>query len=450
MKTQLKEISPTRKQIDIEIEADAVRAVYDRVSDNYAKAASVPGFRPGHAPRAVVRTRFKDQIRTEVLRELLPNAVQEAISEHHVEALGEPELNLENSEGLSQLGQQPLSFNVNVDVLPDINLSNYKGLTAVRRTRPVREEDIDSVIAQLRESSASLEPVEDRGADLGDTVTANFHGKFVNEPEAEPINVEEVDVVVGGEGVVQTITDNLIGVKPDDQKTFSVDYPQDFSAKGLAGKLVDYTVTVTAVRVKVLPEIDDEWAQSLGDEVETVAQMREKIREDLEARTKNEAEGKVRTDLLRQLVDAHQFELPERLIAHQTEHRFESVVRDMIGHGIDPRNPELDWEKARESLKEQASYELRSSLLLEEIADAEKIEVSEEEINQEIQAIADASRQTPQQVRDVLTKQGGERSIAPRLRNRKALDLLVANANVTDEEWKEEQQEPEVSSQNSE
>ena len=449
MKTELKEISPTRKQIDIEIEADAVRAVYDRISDNYAKTATVPGFRPGHAPRAVIRTRFKDQIRTEVLRELLPHAVQEAIAEHNVAALGEPELNLENTEGLNQLGQKPISFNVNVDVLPEINLGDYKGLAASRRKRPVNDEDIDRVIEHLRESSAALQPVEDRGAQSGDTITANFHGKFVNDPEAEPISVEDVDVVLGGAGVVQAITDNLSGARADEEKTFSVDYPEDFSAKGLAGKLVEYTVKVNAVRVKELPEVDDEWAQSLGDDIESVVQLRQKIREDLEAQATNEAEGKVRTELLRKLVEGHRFELPERLVAHQTEHRFESVVRDMIGQGIDPRNPELDWEKARDSLKEQASYELRSSLLLEEIADAEKIEVSDQEIEDEINALADASRQTPQQVRDVLTKQGGERSIAPRLRNRKALDFLVANANVTDDEWKEEKQESEVSSQNS-
>src|SRR4029079_4283897 len=143
MKTELKEISPTRKQIDIEIYADAVRAVYDRISDNYARMATVPGFRPGHAPRAVVRTRFKDQIRTEVLRELLPDAVQQAISEHKLEALGEPELNLENNEGLDQLGEKPISFNVNVDVLPEIKLTDYKGLEATRRTRPVKDEDVD-------------------------------------------------------------------------------------------------------------------------------------------------------------------------------------------------------------------------------------------------------------------------------------------------------------------
>src|SRR5881394_715953 len=167
MKTELKEISATRKQIDDVIHADAVRAVF--------------------------RSRFKDQIRTEVLRELLPNAVQSAITEHNIEALGEPELNLENSEGLDQLGQQPISFNVNVDVLPEIKLSNYKGLAAPRQTRAVKDEDVEAVIQQLRENSASLQPVEDRGAQVGDTVTANFLGKFVKEPEAEPINVTDVD-----------------------------------------------------------------------------------------------------------------------------------------------------------------------------------------------------------------------------------------------------------------
>src|SRR5437762_12108391 len=128
MKTALKEISPTRKQIDIEIEPDAVRAVYDRISDDYARGATVPGFRPGHAPRAVVRTRFKDQIRSEVLREIIPDSVQEAIEEHKLEPLGEPELNLENVEGLDQPGQKPLSLHVNVDILADIKLEKHKNV----------------------------------------------------------------------------------------------------------------------------------------------------------------------------------------------------------------------------------------------------------------------------------------------------------------------------------
>ena len=447
MKTELKHLSPTRKQIDVEIQPEVVRAAYDRISDRYAQAANVPGFRPGHAPRTVVRTRFKDQIRTELLRELLPDAVQKAVEQHQLEPLGEPQLNLENTEGLDQLGQKPISFNVEVEVLPEIQLGEYKNLQAARRTRPVKDEDVERVIESLRENSATLEPVEDRGAQIGDTITANFHGTFPNQPAAEPINVEDVDVALGGEGVVQEITENLIGARPDDEKAFSVNYPENFSAKGLAGKQVDYRIKVSAVRTKEVPELDDDWAQSLGDEIDSLGSLREKVRADLEAQAKNEAEGRLRTDLLRQLVEAHQFELPERLVADQTEHRYESVVRDMIGHGIDPRNPQLNWDKARDSLKEQASFDLRSSLLLERLAEEEKIEASAEEINDEINAIADASRQSPEQVRAVLTKQGGETSIASRLRNRKALDALVANARVTDEDWKEETEESETSSQ---
>ena len=449
MKTELIEISPTRKQIDVVIEPEAVRAIYDRISDQYAKGANVPGFRPGHAPRGVVRTRFKDQIRTELMRELLPDAVQKAVEEHKLAPLGEPELNLENTEGLSEIGEKPISFSVNVEVLPDINLGDYKGLEVARRTRPVNDEDLDRVIESLRENSATLEPVEDRGAQPGDTVTANFHGKFLSEPEAEPINVEEVDVVLGGQGVVSEITDNLTGAKPDDEKVFTVDYPADFTSKGLAGKQVEYTIKVNAVRIKELPQLDDDWAQSLG-EIESLGDLRAKVRSDLEAQTKNEADNKVRADLVRQIVETHELELPERLVDHQTEVRLESVVRDMIGQGIDPRSKELDWDKARASLKEQASYDLRGSLLLERIAEEEKIEVSEQEIDDEINAIADASRQSPEQVRGILTKQGGERSIAGRLRNRKALEFLVAHAKVTDQEWEEEKQESEVSSQNPE
>lgn len=439
MKSQVKEISPTRKQIDIEIEATAVKRAYDQISDRYAKLANVPGFRPGHAPRGVVRTRFKDQIRSEVLRELIPDAVQNAIADSNLEPLGEPELNLETAEGLDPLGEKPISFNVNFEVLPEIKLGQYKGIEVARRTRPVTDEAVERVIEQWREHSASLEPVEDRGAQAGDTVTANFHGKYLDDAAAEPINVEDVDVVLGGAGVVQAITDQLTGAKPDDEKTFTVDYPPDFSSKGLAGKRIEYTVKVSAVRIKEVPELDDEWAQSLGDEIESLDDLRTKVRADLEAQAKNEAEGKMRADLVRQLVEAHAFELPDRLVQHQTEHRLESVVRDMIGQGIDPRHPELDWEKARESLQEQAGYDLRSSLLLERIADEEKIDVTQQDVDDEIKTIAEASKQSIEQVRGILTKQGGERSIAGRLRNRRALEFLVANANVIDEEWKDEE-----------
>jgi len=450
MKTEVVDVSPTRKEIKIEIEPEAVRAAYDSISDRYAKMVNVPGFRRGHAPRSVVRTRFKSEIRSDVLRELVPNAISDAIDQHALQTIGEPDVHLDNAEAIDKLGDTPISVKVNVEVLPKIELGQYKGLEVSRRTRPVTDQDVERVIEGLRENSASMQPVEDRAAQLGDTVSVNFNGKFIDEPEAEDINVEDVEVTLGGEGVQQEFSDNLVGVKPEDEKTFTVSYPADFNSKGLAGKRVEYHAKVTAVRIKELPELDDEWARSLDEEFENLAALRAKIRSDLESRAQNEAEHRLRAELVKKLAAQHEFEVPQTLIEHQTSHRLESVLRDMIGRGIDPRSQELNWESARDELKSQAEDDLRGSMLLESIADAENLTVSNEEIEAEIEAIAIASRQPKEQVRSALTKDGGERSIAGRLRNRKALDLLMANAKVTDEEWKEEEEKSMAEGQQSE
>ncbi len=448
MKTELIDISPTRKEIKIELEKEIVREKFDDISDRYAKQASVPGFRPGHAPRSVVRARYKSEIRGEVLRELVPEAVNEAIEKHELAAIGEPDVHLENTEALERIGEEPIAFHVGVEVLPKIDLGEYKGIEAARRVRPVGDEDVERMMEGLREHSAALQPVEDRNAEMGDTVTVSFQGKFLDEPEAEDINVADVDVTLGGPGVQQEFTDNLMGVKADNEKTFTVDYPQDFSSKGLAGKKVEYNAKVSAVRVKELPEVDDEWARSLGEEFDSVATLRTKIREDLAGRAGAEAEHRLRSEVMRKLLESHQFEVPQTLVEHQTNYRLESVVRDMIGRGIDPRNQELNWEGAREELKGQAEEDVRGSMLLERIAEEEQINVTNEEIEAEIDALASASRQSKEQVRATLTKEGGERSIANRLRNRKALDLLIENARVSDAEWSENKES--VDSQNSE
>jgi trigger factor len=437
MKTELIDLSPTRKEIKIEIDPAQIKSALDRVSAQYSKAATVPGFRPGHAPTSVVRARYKTEIRTEVLRELLPEAVNDAINEHSLAALGEPNVELDNTSALERLGEEPLTLKVGVEVLPEVKLETYKGLEVTRRKRPITDEDVNKMIDNLRDASASLQPVEDRASQLGDTVTVNAVGKFVDEPEAEDIKVDDVEVVLGGPGVQQEFTENLTGVNADDSRTFLVDYPADFTSPGLAGKKVEYTTEVTSVRQKELPELDEEWVNSLGGEFDSVETFKTKVREDLEARATFESDHRLRDDLIRKLLDAHPFEVPQSLVEQQTQTRLEGVVRQMMSRGIDPRTQELNWESAREELKGQAEEDVRSSMLLDKIAETENIDITDEEIDAEIESIASGSRQTKEQVRAALTKNGGERSIAHRLRNRKALDLLVENANITDAEWTE-------------
>src|SRR5678816_635037 len=151
MKTELVDVSPTRKEIKIELEPEIVRQTFDSISDRYAKQASVPGFRRGHAPRAVVRTRFKSEIRGEVLRELIPDAVNNAIEKHELAAIGEPDVHLDNSESLEKIGDGPISFHVGVEVLPKVELGTYKGIEATRRVRPITDDDVTRMMDQLRD-----------------------------------------------------------------------------------------------------------------------------------------------------------------------------------------------------------------------------------------------------------------------------------------------------------
>lgn len=439
MKTELVDHSPTRKELKIEIEPAEVRAEYERVSERYASTANVPGFRKGRAPVSVVRSRYKNEIRGEVVQNLVPRALYEAINERQLNVIGEPDIHLENSEGLDKIGESPLAVHAHVEVMPEVALGEYKGLEVARRVRPVTDETVERMIEELREQSASLVPVEDRGAEEGDTVTVNFVGKYIEPPEQEEIKVEDVDVVLGGENVLAEFTEQLAGTHPDDVKTFRVKYPEDFSAKGLAGKEIEYTATVTAVRRKELPELDDEWAKSFGEEIDTLETLRARLREQLTERARAESDHRLRDELMDKLTGAHEFELPESLVEYQTRKLLEATVRDMFTRGIDPREQEFNWEGVHGVLRAQAEQDLRGSLLLEQIADAEGIEPTDEEINQEIESVAAATRQTPEQVRAVLTKQGGERSIADRLRHRKALALLVEHAKVTDEEWREDE-----------
>ena len=377
MKTELVDLSPTRKEIKIEIEPAQIRTAYDRISDRYLKGASVPGFRRGHAPKSVVRTRFKSEIRSEVLRELLPEAVHSAIHEHSLTPIGEPDVQLDNTEALEHIGDDPITVKVGLEVFPEIKLEKYKGLEAVRRTRPVTDDDVQKMLDGLREASASLQPVEDRAAEVGDTVTINIQGKFVDEPEAEDIKADDIEVVLGGEGIQQEFTDNLAGTKADDTRTFEVNYPEDFTSKGLAGKKVQYEAQVTAVRRKELPEVDDDWAKSLGNEFDSLETLRAKIREDLQARSASESEQRLRSELMTKLLEAHKFEVPQTLVDQQASYRLQSVVRDMIGRGIDPRDRDVNWDGAREELKVQAEEDVRASMLLDQIAEDEKIEVSD-------------------------------------------------------------------------
>ena len=442
MNTEIKEVSATQRELRIEIEPEAVRDVYNKVSKKYAGAVQVPGFRKGFAPVDIVRLRYKDEIQNEVLREILPDKVQQAIEESGLNPLGEPHLHLEDQDNLKLNGSQSLVVNVHLEVMPEIPAPDYTTLEAVRRVRPIIDEEIERVINERRQQGASLVPVEDRPAQEGDTLIVDLEGTFADQPDEEPIKADDLEITLGDGRIEKSFTENLTGIREDEEKEFTVEYPADFTSPALAGKTVHYKAKVKSVGKVELPEADDDWAASLEENFTSMADLRGKLRDDLEVMAKAEADNKVRDELVTKLIEKHEFEVPNALVDIQARNLLNNFAQDLQRQGIDTKNLDENFVRmAYEQMKNQAERDVRGAMLLEKIAELENVEVSGDEIAAELENIARYYGVTAEEVRASLSQQqGGESSIADRLRSRKAVEALVSKATVSEGEWIDESQ----------
>lgn len=441
MKTEVKEISPTQKELHLEVPAGVIKEVYTKVTQKIARQVNVPGFRKGLAPVDVVKMRYKEDIKNEVFRELLPKVVSEAFETNELNPLGEPQMHIEDVENVKVNGSQTISLHVHFEVMPEIESPQYKGLEATRRVRPVTEEEMERIINERRQQGASLIPVEDRKSQEGDTLIVDLEGAFVDKPEEEPIKADDLELTLGEANIEKAFTENLIGLEEDDEKEFTVEYPADFGSQFLAGQKVNYKAKVKSVGKIELPEADDEWAQGLEEEFESMKDLRKKLREDLELIAKNEADNKVKDEVVTKLIDNHPIEVPQILINIQARTLLENFAQDLANQGMDLNQMDKEFVKVLyEQMRGQAERDVRGAILLEKVAELENVEVTSEEIAEEIEKLAAYYRTTPEQIRTSLSQQGGENSIADRLRSRKSVEKLVEKAKVTDGEWVDESQ----------
>ena len=437
MNTELIEKSPTQREIKIEIEPDAIREVYNKVSSKYAKQANVPGFRKGFAPLDVVRLRFKDEINSETLQQLLPAKITEAIQSHNLSPLNEPHVHLEDQQNLKVNGSQPISISVHFDVMPEIPEPDYKGVEVTRRIRPVEDAQIEDIIAERRQQSAALIPVEGRKSEEGDTVLVDLEGIFEGEPETEPIKADDLEIPLGDETIEKAFTEHLVGVEEDEEKEFTIAYPEDFSSPGLAGKTVNYKAKIKSVGKVELAELNDEWAQSLDEGFETMDDLRKKLREDMESYAEADANARLRVDAIATLIEKNEFEVPNALIDVQARNLLNNFGQDLAQKGVDLSKVENDFvQMVYEQMKTQAARDVRGAMLLEKIADLENIEVSADEVSEEIQKMADYYSVSVDEIQKSFQQnQNAETEISNNLRTRKAIEALIEAAKVTDGEW---------------
>jgi len=269
-----------------------------------------------------------------------------------------------------------------------------------------------------------LVPIEGRPSQEGDYVTADLVGKFLS-TEEQDLKANDVEVVIGASNVQKEFSDNLTGVNIGEEKTFKVNYPEDFSSKGLAGKELEYTATVSAIRAKELPELDDEFAKGLGVEIDSIADLRKRISDDLALSAERHASSEMRDELLDKLVNLNPFEVPSVLVQQQMKTRLESLVREMIYRRMQQPDMELNLDMIRDQAKEVATSDVRGALILEKIAQDEHITVSDDEVDDEIHHLAEHNGQTFEATKSRLTKEEALDNIKDNLKNRKALDVVL-------------------------
>ena len=371
---------------------------------------------------------------------MLFRSVTAAIQEHELHPLAEPHLHLEDRETLKVNGSQSIKLHIHVEVMPEIPTPKYKGIEVTRRVKPIADGEVEDLIAERLQKEAALIPVEGRKSKLGDTVIADLEGVFADEADAEPIKADDLEVELGGEHIEVSFTENLVGVKPDEEKDFTVVYPETFSSEALAGKTVNYKAKIKSVGRAEVPELNDAWAKSLDEGYKSLADLRKTLKADLVKYAETDADARLRNNAIAKLIEDNAFEIPTALIENQARNLLNNFAEDLQQRGVDLSKVESQFvEMAYNNMRTQAERDVRGALLLDKVAELEKVDVSETEINEEIQKLADYYRASAEEIRESLEKQGGGvENIRNNLKTRKSIEAVIAKAKVTDGEWIDE------------
>ncbi len=411
-----------RRELELEIPAEEVSKASEKVAKEFAKMARVPGFRPGKAPISLIKRRFAEDIKSEVLQNLVPETVEKAVAEQKLTPVSQPQVDkLEFKEG------EPVKFRASFDVLPEFTLANYKSLEIEMPEMNLTDEDVNKALAEMQQRAAAFTPVEDRVVENDDFVQVKLHG--TPEGGGDPLDAESVLCHVGAEETMEPFNENLRGANVGDHKDFDVNYPADYPDPKLAGKLFHYSVDVLGIKTKKLPELNDEFAKDVSDAT-SLDELKTKIKESLEHERDHRQKDLQREKVIGELVKLHDFPVPETLVEHQMDVRLERVVRSLAQQGVDPRAVNVDWVTLRKRQEDRAKDDVKAELVIDRIASEEKIDVTDEEVDHELEHMAGHSGESAEVLRARLTKQGALDRMKAKLRSDKTIDWLAQNASV--------------------
>jgi trigger factor len=424
MKIQVEKLSPVEKKVTVEIEPAEVAKEIDRAYASLGRRVKLRGFRPGKAPRNVLERNFKEQVEADVVERLVQRSFEEATREQKLEAVAAPKVQVGDA-GIA--ADRPFSYTARVEVKPAIEPKDYRGLTVARKVVEVTDATVEAELERLHQSFGEMQEVEGRDvAEAGDWATIDYDATVDGKPfdggssKGALVQVKDGNFFAGEMAVLQ-------GRKVGESFETEQSFPADFRDAAMAGKTARFTITLASLRTQKMPALDDAFAKEVGIEgVETLEALRARMRSDIERREKRRVEAEERDALVKAALDRNDFEVPAALVERTIDAMVESTAQRLARQGVDIRTLDLDLGRIRGDLREQALLTVKATLLLEAIADAEKIEVGEQDEQEEIQRRADEIGVPPAKLQ---VKGEGRRALRQKVREDKVVALLASAAN---------------------
>ncbi len=426
MKVTISELNSVKRGMEVEIPPEVVDSEMEKAYESYRRGARIPGFRKGKIPLAIVKQRYGKQVEGEVLSGLIEEYSHRALDEKNLRPIHDPVLDeYDYRQG------QPFVFRTTFEVRPTLEIRDYQAIPVTRREVKVSEEMVEENLAVLRERAAKAITRPDRKAETGDVVVGTLSGRFL-EGKGKDFTGEAISMRAGSEDNHPEFNAALDGIAAGETRTFTVAYAEDYPSGVLAGRKVEYSLTAREVKVRELPDLDDELARELG-EFQTLSELREHIRQEMERRGSAAADAEAKDKILTQLVEKNDFEVPESLVETQLDRQIEDAVRDLLVQGIDPHHAAVNWKEEREKGRPMAVKRVRAMLILETIAAQESISVSAEEMNERLRREAGRQKVSVAELKEQLARKGHLEGLERQLQREKALDFLLDHATISRE-----------------
>jgi trigger factor len=424
VQSRVEDLSPVVKKVSVEVTPDRVKDALDRAFTSVSRTVKLKGYRQGHVPRRLVERYFGDDVKKDVAQKLVTGSIHEALAEHQLDPVAPPRV--EN--GAVEPGQ-PFKYTATVEVRPRVEPKDYEGLTVPKIEPVVTDAEVGERIEEIRSGQAMFVPVEGRDvAEAGDFVSADYEG-FVDGAPLRGAKREGVLLEVAEGSLLENKAEGLLGARVGETRELGASFPSDHAVEDLRGKEGRFQVVVKGLKRREVPALDDAFVQDLGGEQKTVSELRAKIRGDMEQQKRERAQSDQREAVLTALVEKNPLEAPPALVERNVDAMLQGMLEGFMRRGIDPRQLGLNLDRMRDELRQRALLEVKGYLLLEAIAEKEKIEATEEDLASHFDKMAAELKQPAEKIRAAFRRQDSLDSLKARLRQDKALAFLLSKAN---------------------